>query len=211
MVSLSSLVIKSSLAKKLQSPVCSNDFSIWTCSWILQPVTMAVRTRGTIGTLCLWVQGREEAVTAAVFHSSFRQQRHSFETSSADKLRYATGKIWELEGCVSTTIQLLARHGSWPVVTHNKSQPFDCEHSTTTDDATNRLHLQILGISSLISFFLQHVRHTWTSTSLVSVFLQRWNTTEQPQWLLFSTTLTCIFHNTCSCFIYEHILWKNIV
>lgn len=77
---------------------------------------MAVRTRSSIGTLCLWVQGREEAVTAAVFHSTFRQQRHSFETSSADKLRYATGEIWELEGCVyNNTItgqawQLTCRH-----------------------------------------------------------------------------------------------------
>lgn len=102
---------------------------------------------------------------------------------------------------VSTTIQLVARHGSWPVVTHNKSQPVDCEYGTATDNATNRLHLQILGTSTLISSLLQHVWHTWTSTTSVSVFVQCWNPAEQPHWLLFSTALTCTFRNTCSCFI----------
>lgn len=60
---------------------------------------MAVRTGSTIGTLCPRAQGQEEAEAANVFPSSVRQQRHSSETLSADKLRYATGKIWEPEGC----------------------------------------------------------------------------------------------------------------
>lgn len=105
---------------------------------------------------------------------------------------------------VSTTIQLLARPGSWPVVTHNKSQPVDCEYSTTTDKCHKQATFTNLGN-------LQHVRHTWTSTTSVCVFLRCWNPTEQPQWLLFSTMLTCTFHNPCSCFIYGRILWKNVV
>lgn len=80
---------------------------------------MAVRTRSTIGTLCQRVQGWEEAVTAAAFPSSFRQQRHSFQTSSADKLRYATGKIWEPQGCVyNNTITGPA----WQLTCHHPQQ-----------------------------------------------------------------------------------------
>lgn len=78
---------------------------------------MAVRTRSTIGTLCLRVQGREEAVTAAVFRSSFRQQRHSFETSSADKLRYATGENMGTGGLC------LQQYNYWPVTAADLSSP----------------------------------------------------------------------------------------
>lgn len=114
---------------------------------------------------------------------------------------------------VSTTIQLLASPGSWPVITHNKPQLTDCEHSVTTHNAANRPHLQMLRTLTLISSLLQCVWHTWTSTtsttSTTRVFKKHSNPTEQAQGPVFSTALTSLHFTTPALASYSSaFFWK---
>lgn len=170
---------------------------------------MAVRTGSSIGTLCLWVQGQEEAVTAAVFQFSFRQQRHSSETSSADKLRYATEEIWEPEGCVynntitSQAWQLTCRHplqitAGWLWIQHDSRQ----RRKQATFTHLGNPILNYFPFTICVTHLdVNHLDRPCFPTAVKS----RRATMEAS---LLNRADVYTFHNACVCFIHEAFFRK---
>lgn len=100
----------------LPGTTCTDDFSMWRCSWVLESVIMAGRTQNSILSLCAKLRGSSDS--EVMFHFPDNGVTLS-EPPSSNELRYVTGKIWEPEVCVyNNTITAQA----WQMTCHHPQQ-----------------------------------------------------------------------------------------